>query len=258
MMPGGAAENVARLYGWGLALTVSFGQGGEILWTPVGVATLSGSDAPGLNSSLVWSAASPADYERLVAFIHGRGRTGNHVMVQDAVEALAPHALRHGLVPAGRMPLLVLTPQRPPPMPDWDGEVERVQRWETVRDEATPLVAEAFDLPLEAMRALVGPLTAADCGLDVFVARRDGVAVSTVYTTRQGGAVGIWNLATPPRWQRQGAGRAVLAAAIAHHMASGARLFYLSATRAGISLYIRLGFMPATTLVAWSLPLQKT
>lgn len=75
---------------------------------------------------------------------------------------------------------------------------------------ATELMSGAFALPLDAASRVLNPAALQTPGFTIFLARRDGVAFSTVLTTEQGSIVGVWAMGTPPERQRQGAGRAVL------------------------------------------------
>ncbi len=114
------------------------------------------------------------------------------------------------------------------------------------------LVASAFGLD----RAWVGRTFAAPSLLTpqtcvYFLATKDGEPCSTVMTTVGNGPVGIWNMATAPSRQRQGAGRAVLHAAIEHHRAQGRNRFYLIATPAGKPLYDASGFTAVDRLAIW-------
>ena len=75
--------------------------------------------------------------------------------------------------------------------------------------------------------------------------------MSTVTTTSGGKVVGIWSMATAPEHQRQGAGRATLAAVMAHHRQRGAGLFYLGATPVGKALYEGAGFRTVEETPIW-------
>jgi len=88
-------------------------------------------------------------------------------------------------------------------------------------------------------------------GIESFIARRDGVPISSVWTTRGGATVGIWTMATAPEQQRQGAGHALLTQVIASHVARGATLFYLMATETGFPLYQRIGFQTVANPAVW-------
>ena len=245
-------ERLARLMACGLAMFCELVPQGEVLWTPSGVAALSGSSDPGYNTTLLWGGAEPVDLARLVDFLAARGRFATHLMSAQALDVLAPYAPLYGLVPAGRMPIMAFEPRTAAAPRLGPYRVERLSRWADVRDIAAPMVMEAFGLPPKAALAVLSESAVADRGLDVFVAWRRSTAMSTVYTTRIDDAVGIWSMATPVRHRRQGAGRAVLQAAMAHHMGRGARLFYLGATAQGMPLYEQLGFATKTTLAVWA------
>ncbi len=87
--------------------------------------------------------------------------------------------------------------------------------------------------------------------MDYFIARSEGAIWSFVQTTRMGSYVGIWSMATPPEYQRQGAGRALLQAVLAYHQERGADFFYLMASSAGRALYQGVGFQETTRLTCW-------
>lgn len=58
-------------------------------------------------------------------------------------------------------------------------------------------------------------------------------------------------MSTPPEEQRQGAGRAVLLAAMDHYRTRGAETFYLCATLAGKPSYDSLGFKAVDDTPIW-------
>ncbi len=87
--------------------------------------------------------------------------------------------------------------------------------------------------------------------MDFYLAYRQDVPMSAVCSSRAGSIVGIWTMSTPPDKQRQGAGRAVLLAAMQDHVARGAETFYLIATAAGKPLYDNLGFEIVDELSIW-------
>jgi len=75
--------------------------------------------------------------------------------------------------------------------------------------------------------------------------------MSAVCCTGAGSTVGIWTMSTPPNKQRQGAGRAVLLAAMQDHAKRGAETFYLIATEAGKPLYDNMGFKTVDEPSIW-------
>ena len=133
------------------------------------------------------------------------------------------------------------------------GERYRVDRVTTLEDlgAACRLAADAFGLPLDSVARVLDPGKLATPDVDIFLTRRSGQPVSTVLTTGAGEVIGIWNRGTPPAFQRQGAGRATLEAAMAYHRGRGARLFYLGATPAGKPLYDRAGFRTVEETPIW-------
>lgn len=245
-------EALARLMGHGLALFCQLVPNGEALWTPSGVAALSGSPEPGYNTAVLWADAGPGDLARLIEFLASRGRFATYLMSPAALDRLAPVAPLYGLVAGGHMPIMTFCPAKAFGPAAGPYRVERLTRWQDIRDEAAPMVIEAFDLPAAAAMAVLSDAATADLGLDVFVARRGPAAMSTVYTTRTGGHVGIWSMATPAAYRRRGAGRAVLEGAMAYHLARGVHSFHLGATVQGIPLYARVGFEATTALGVWS------
>jgi hypothetical protein len=114
------------------------------------------------------------------------------------------------------------------------------------------LVASAFAID----RAWADRTFAAASLLDApafsfYVAYRGDVPMSAVCSSGAGSTVGIWTMSTPPDKQRQGAGRAVLLAAMQDHVKRGAETFYLIATAAGKPLYDNLGFKTVDELSIW-------
>src|SRR6266404_577991 len=87
--------------------------------------------------------------------------------------------------------------------------------------------------------------------LGFYITYRRDVPMSAVCTSGAGSTVGIWTMSTPPEKQRQGAGRAVLVAAMQDHLKRGADTFYLIATAAGKPLYDSLGFKTVDELSIW-------
>lgn len=157
-----------------------------------------------------------------------------------AAEWVLPQARKRGLTETGLAPLMVL--EAPvAPADDRGFTVERVRTPERMAVLAG-LIASAFDLDRGwVARAFAAPSLLQAPDIAFFIASQDGVPQSAV-TTTGGETVGVWSMATPARWQRRGAGRSVLSAALAHHSAAGARRFYLMATPAGKPLYDALGF----------------
>lgn len=114
------------------------------------------------------------------------------------------------------------------------------------------LVASAFGMDRAwCVRTFASPSLLEAPAVEFFVARRGDQAMSAVTTSKTDTTVGIWSMATPPEKQRQGAGRAVLLAAMEFSWKRGAETFYLCATDAGKPLNDSLGFTTVDDLPIW-------
>ena len=162
---------------------------------------------------------------------------------------LAAVAPSLGFAPAGEVPLMVCTEPRTG-LTSQPYVIERICD-PGVLSEATPMAARTFGLPTAAVARVYNPEALAIPGLDYFIARRGGEVWSFVQTSRIGTQVGVWSMATPPEFQGQGAGRALLDAVLTHHRQRGAEAFYLMASSAGQRLYQWAGFQETTRLAAW-------
>jgi N-acetylglutamate synthase-like GNAT family acetyltransferase len=174
------------------------------------------------------------------------------LLAAAAADRLAPVARDLGLQPVGSLPLMVHEPQEPVADAETTGRYQ-VERVTTVEDLAVVhrLLADAFGLPLVSIARAFGSQMLAVTDLAVFLTRHAGQPVSTAMTTTSGNVVGIWSMATPPAHQRQGAGRATLAAVLADHQQHGADRFYLGATAAGKPLYESVGFRTIEETPIW-------
>ena len=227
--------------------------GGEGQQTPHGWLALSGEPVADLN--LAYVGDGPAAEEQLrdfAAAIAGRRLPALLLLAPAAAARLAPIARELGLQPVGGLPLMMHEPGGPA-TGSGDAGGYRVDRVTTEEDLAVVhrLLADAFGLPRDSLARAFGPQVLALPDLAIFLARREGRAVSTAMTTGAGEVVGIWSMATAPEHQRQGAGRATLEAVMAHHRARGARLFYLGATEAGKPLYEAAGFRTVEETPIW-------
>ncbi len=196
---------------------------------------------------------SPSDAARHLRVFHERASARGLPLMVLSTEATTPHlkaeAAFLGLVPADEVPLMICRPPRPD-LANHPYRVEHIHN-STVLTEAIPLAARTFGLPTAAVARVYNSQALTLPGVDYFIARREGTIWSFVQTTRMGSYVGIWSMATPPEYQRQGAGRALLQAVLAHHQERGADFFYLIASSAGRALYQGVGFQETTRLTCW-------
>ncbi len=208
---------------------------------------LSGEPVADLNYAALWGAASGAEVEQLVAQLGGLDTMV--VVSGSSKDRLAPMLLDTGFVPGGACPLMTTapTPSRP------DGNRYRVT---AVRDEAEvammgAVLADAYSVAPEHMSAAFGPAILEEADVTPFLAWRNEEARSAVIATRVGASVGIWAMGTPTRFQRQGAGRSLLASVMSRSADEGARRCFLFPSPAGRRLYDSLGFIEADPSEIW-------
>jgi GNAT superfamily N-acetyltransferase len=124
--------------------------------------------------------------------------------------------------------------------------VEHVDDEWALRDMAVVL-SKAFAAPPGVVERAFTPAMLSLPGLDVFVLRLKGEAVSAVVTTRHDDLLGFWAMGTIPEARRQRFGRRLLEAVIdIHSTRPGApRWFFLTASSMGRPLYEKVGFTVA-------------
>lgn len=196
---------------------------------------LSGASSPDMNFAFLHS-EDPDRLREAVTEIERRGLNAL-LMLAGGGKALAP------LVPGtfqhvGQMPMMSK------PLDDQDVDDERVRR-ATSDDRAAveAVILAAYGLPRDAVELAVAPLGQPAGGpLSIWVLEQDGEVVSAVTATRVEDTVGLWTMATPPAHQRNGYGRALLAAVLAQARRDGAVLGLLGATPAGLPLYASTGW----------------
>jgi len=239
-----------RLVGEGLALCYRAAPGYEARLTPHAALILSGEPVADLNYAVI--DREPHAEERLREFGHliQARNTPLYVLLTDAVSTpLAPLAQSLGLQRVGEMPLMTYTPTHMPAQ-SGDYHCERVES-EPALQEANRVAASAFSLPVDAVQRAWGPIMLDGPGVDVFLARQHGQAISSVQTTRMGATVGIWAMGTAAGHQQKGAGRALLNHVIGYHAGRGATRFFLCATAAGQPLSERGGFRTRAQAIVW-------
>ena len=224
---------------------------GEVRATDQGWLALSGEPVADLNLGYVdRGPAAAAQLQDFAEAIRSRDVPALVLLSPAVANDLAPTARALGLQPAGSMPLMVFEPAAGSIRPDPAGyrvEPATAADLPAIRQ----LVASAFSLPRTSVDQVLPPAVLDVPDLTLFLTLRAGEPVSTVAATCHGATIGLWNMATQPERQRQGAGRATLEAAIAYHRARGAQRFYLGATPAGKALYDRVGFQTLEETPIW-------
>jgi GNAT superfamily N-acetyltransferase len=242
---------------WGAArrdvlVFAGFIDGVEVHRRGHGLLMITGGPAADFNVGLV--DAGPDDAATLRDFVARVRDVGVPAMIMlssQCADQLAPIVADGGLQQAATAPLMVLTAPAAQAI-EHGFVVQRVSdtaRLSVVAD----LVASAFSLDrMWVGRTFVSESLLEPPSVSFFLASKDDEPCSAVTTTcTRTGVVGIWSMATAPERQRRGAGRAVLRAAVAHHLRQGAEAFYLIATPAGKPLYDSFGFTTVDEFPVW-------
>lgn len=205
---------------------------------------LSGVGVPDMNFGLI-ADDDPALLAVTVAAITTRELSAL-LMLADRGKHLAER-IPEQFSPAGEMPIMSKPlVGEPAPM---DSRVRRATADDRGAVEA--VLAAAYGLPAEAVAVATEPLVRGDDGpLSIWLLEDSEEVVSAVTATRADDTVGLWTMATPPRHERKGFGRALLASVLAEAQQDGASLGLLGATPAGFPLYSATGW---TTHETWEL-----
>lgn len=247
-MPSSLALWRAMIDGCNLVCRLAPGYEAHLL--PDSAQILSGEPHADMNFAFVGNARDAVQHLRI---FHERAAVRELPLMLLSTEAAAPQIVEVagslGFVAAGGVPFMTCRDPHPS-LSSHPYLVERIDK-ASLLSKAVPLIARTFGLPAPAVARIYHPETLALPGVDYFIACREGEIWSSVQTTRIGTQVGIWSMATPPEFQRQGAGRALLQAVLAHHRQRGADLFYLISSSAGHALYQGIGFQDTGRLSAW-------
>jgi GNAT superfamily N-acetyltransferase len=234
-----------------LAMFFSYIDGVEIVLRGSAFIGLTGGPAADFNMALFGE--DPDDlavFDDFVSRVNATGVSALALLSSAASQRLGPVAKAKGLIQAGTAPLMA----RSGALPETPTSEFVIQRVTEAREMSIfgDLAASAFGMD----RAWVDRTFATASLLDApamafYIAYRGDVPLSAVCSSGAGSTVGIWTMSTPPDKQRQGAGRAVLLAAMQDHIKRRAETFYLIATAAGKPLYDNLGFKIIDELPIW-------
>jgi len=234
-----------------LAMFFSYIDGAETVLRGSAFVGLTGGPAADFNMALFGE--DPDDlavFDDFVSRMSATGLSALAMMSSVAAPRFVSVAKAKGLIEAGTAPLMVRSGRLPE-----QRATEFFTRRATEAHEMslfTDLAASAFAMDRSWLaRTYAAPSLLDAPALGFYVAYRGDVPMSGVCTSGAGSTVGIWTMSTPPEKQRQGAGRAVLVAAMQDHLRRGAETFYLIATPAGKPLYDSLGFKTVDELSIW-------
>ncbi len=234
-----------------LAMFFSYIDGAEVVLRGNAIIGLTGGPAADFNMALFDE--DPDDFAVFDAFVsrvNAIGVSALAMMSGTVSRRLGSVARAKGLVEAGTAPLMA----RSGALPDTPVSEFVIQGVTEPRGMSIfgDLVASAFAMDRQWVDRTFAAASLLDApALAFHVAYRRDIPMSAVCSSGAGSTVGIWTMSTPPDKQRQGAGRAVLLAAMQEHVMRGAETFYLIATAAGKPLYEKLGFKTVDELSIW-------
>ena len=120
------------------------------------------------------------------------------------------------------------------------------------RDSFCQIGATCFHVPLPWFHEVFESDSVWD-GFAAYVGYADGEPVTTAAVVLGGGAVGVYNVATLPGFQRRGYGEAVMRRAMEDAQREhGIARAILQSTPAGLKLYERMGFRTVTRVAVYS------
>lgn len=207
----------------------------------------SGEPVADLNLAALWGAADDEHVDRLIE--HLGDLDAMVVVSEDGKDRIGSRLQRAALTFGGPCPLMTVDTD------DVTADVGpyRVEAVQSPRGLATmvDILAEAYSVDREHIVAAFGPGLLMESNATPFLASLDGEARSALVSTRVGIDVGIWEVGTPERFQRQGAGRALLTTVMAMVAAEGSKRCFLFPSPAGQRLYDSLGFAVADRSEIW-------
>lgn len=244
------ADVLWQAYGEAMGIQFRAAPNREFRLSLDGWLALSGEAAGWLSAAYVREGRHAAPLIReYAAVVRARGSQATVFLPQPLPPSIEEAALAVGWRPLGTSPLMAYTPRRE--FADADGyAVEVVATVGQLRD-LQVLNAHGFGVPEQTMARIFTRQLLHGPGLTAFIARRDGVPMSTAMLVRSGPLAGIFWMATPPEHRRQGAGWAALRYATAFAAQQGVATCFLAASEAGRSLYERLGFRTVSEVAAW-------
>jgi hypothetical protein len=137
--------------------------------------------------------------------------------------------------------------------PDAAAAVELV-RSEDDFDAVLGVLADGFEVPRDLLAVFVREKVRSMDGVRTYLVRDGGEIASTALAFRFGGTVGIFNVATAPRFRRRGHGAAVRPAAVRDALENGADLAWLQSSEMGEPVYRSLGFREVVSYLAFTRP----
>jgi GNAT superfamily N-acetyltransferase len=121
-------------------------------------------------------------------------------------------------------------------------------------DEHLQVAAEGFEMPIDWLRAVIGPSILSNPDCRTYLGYADGRPVVSGTGIRSGRTIGVYNIATVPSARRRGFGAAMTARIAADGAAQGCDVAVLQASSMGRPTYERLGYRTVVEYEAWVEP----
>lgn len=241
-----------RAQGEGWRAFIGSAEHGET-WAAPGVSVgIAGEASPQVNLVVAYGPHGVSDgIAGAAKALRRRGLPGGLYAASPVAAEAADAARAEGFTPGGRLALMCVHA----------GDVERAEgdhpavRVTGVEGAlaAGDILADAFDLPVDWCRRILGVGFPRRTDAAAFLALHDGRPVAVAGSAQVGDIAGIHAVGTRRTHRRRGAGTAAVSAAIDHHLAAGARWFVLFSPPATEAFYAGLGFVPVDHATRWVL-----
>jgi GNAT superfamily N-acetyltransferase len=223
---------------------------GEALLLPGGSLGIGGEAFPDMNVGYVFGPDGVGEaVRRFHRLLSERRLPGSIAVLSPATGEAAEAAAGLGLVAGGSIPFMCAHSADARHV-EHEYVVERISDLDGVMD-AAEVLGDAYEIPPEWIRSMLGPTFSDLPGADVFLTRREGRALAAAGTGRSGSTVGIYAVGTRQAHRRRGAAAAAVSAALDHHVSRGAHLFGLLPDPAAQPLYASLGFAVVDHAQVW-------
>ena len=242
--------DLGRAVGDGWCAFVRGAVRGEVLLVPGGSLGIGGEAFPDMNFGYVFGPQGVGNaVRRFDQLLRERRLPGSIAVLSPAAEEAAEAAAGLGLVAGGSIPFMCAHSADARHI-DHEYVVERVADLDGVMD-AADVLGDAYEIPPEWVRSMVGPTFPDLPNADLFLTRREGRALAAAGTGRSGSTVGIYAVGTRLAHRRRGAAAAAVSAALDHHVRTGAHLFGLLSDPDAEALYASLGFAVVDHAQMW-------
>jgi ribosomal protein S18 acetylase RimI-like enzyme len=154
---------------------------------------------------------------------------------------------RHALRPLTEAPGMYTETLQPPDRALPSLHIQPVDGEQT-RSEFAEIMSIAFEIPHSVCAAVYGSERAWTHELRGYVGYADGRAVTTAAAMITGDAVGLYSVATLPKYRRLGFAEAIMRQVVDQaREAGGITRTVLQSTRSGLTLYRKMGYRTVTT-----------